>query len=46
MDPYLIKKHFDRIDRISGIFFSPAAIRPPAEGRFILMILLILSDGG
>jgi len=26
------------------IFFSPAAIRPSAEGRFILVILLILSD--
>ena len=35
------------LDRIDGIYriliFSPAAIRPSAEGRFILTILLILS---
>jgi len=44
MDSILNIIFFDRIYGIDWIFFSPAAIRPSAEGLFILFVLLILSE--
>ena len=44
MDSILKLVFLDRIYWIKEIFFSPAAMRLPAEGRIILTILLILSE--